>query len=100
EQGLCERTTMALRTEDYALIGDCKTAALVGRTSFIRRSWLGSHSIARRTSWKLKHSTSQGSDGARSPTKSMPRSVSAVSTATLTALCRLTAPNGLTPVCC
>jgi hypothetical protein len=38
--------------------------------------------------------------GARSPTKSMPRSVSAVSTATLTALCRPTAPNSSMPVCC
>ena len=69
-----------------------------GRQHFVYSkvmAWVAS----RRMSWKLKHSTSQGSDGARSPTKSMPRSVSAVSTATLTALCRLTAPNGLTPVC-
>ena len=42
----------------------------------------------------------QGSGGARSPTKSMPKSVSAVSTATLTASCRPTAPSGSTQVCC
>ena len=29
-------------------------------TSSIRRSWLGSHSIARRMSWNLEHSTSSG----------------------------------------
>jgi len=44
------------------------------------KSWLGSHSIARRTSWNLEHSTSQGSGGARSPTKSTLKFVSAVST--------------------
>ena len=41
-----------------------------------------------------------GGAGARSPTKSMPRSVSTVSTATLTALCRPTAPSGSMPACC
>jgi GH15 family glucan-1,4-alpha-glucosidase len=74
--------------------------AAAGNISFIRRSWLGSHSIVRRMNWNPTHSTSPGSDGATSPTKSMPKSASAVSTATLTALCRPTAPNALTPACC
>ena len=72
-----------------------------GRQHFVHlRSWRGSHSIARRTSWKRKHSTNQVGDGARSPTKSMPKSVSAVSTATSTASCRPMAPSSSMPVCC
>jgi GH15 family glucan-1,4-alpha-glucosidase len=52
------------------------------------------------TSWNLKHFTSPEDAGVRSPMKSTPRSASAVSTATLTALFRPTAPSGSMPACC
>ena len=61
-------------------------------TSFTQRSWPGLRSTGRRTSWRRKHSTNPGSAGARSPTKSMPKSVSAVSIAILTALFRPMVP--------
>ena len=36
ERSLCERTAMALRIEDYAMIGgDCETAALAGRDGLL-----------------------------------------------------------------
>jgi GH15 family glucan-1,4-alpha-glucosidase len=66
----------------------------------IPKSWLGWRSIALQMNWKLEHLTSQNRDGGRSPTKSMPRSVTAVSTRTSTVSCRPTAPSGSMPVCC
>ncbi len=69
-------------------------------TSFIRKSWPGSRSIVRRISSPVKDRTSRRSTGARSRTKSMPKSVSAVLTANLTLSCRPTAPNGSTQVSC
>ena len=69
-------------------------------TSFTRRSWPGLRSIGRRMSWRRKHSTNPGSAGARSPTKSMPKSVSAVSIAILTASFRPMAPSDSMPACC
>jgi hypothetical protein len=51
-------------------------------TSFIRRSWPGSHSIAPRMSWKRGRSETPVSRWREIADEFMPKSVSAVSTAT------------------